>query len=54
MTRASVGAVTLVLPEDRIGVLPCQYLEQAIAARVIDAGRFTIPRPLFGARTYSN
>jgi len=24
-------------------VLPCQYLERAIAARVIDAGRFTIP-----------
>ncbi|HTL86993.1 MAG TPA: 2'-deoxycytidine 5'-triphosphate deaminase [Acidimicrobiia bacterium] len=35
--------MTLVLPDDRIGVLPCQYLEQAIAARVIDAGRFTIP-----------
>ena len=28
---------------DRNGVLPCQYLERAIAARVIDAGRFTIP-----------
>ena len=26
-----------------MGVLPCQYLERAIAARVIDAGRFTIP-----------
>ena len=25
-------------------MLPCQYLERAIAARVIDAGRFTIPR----------
>jgi dCTP deaminase len=25
------------------GVLPCQYLEQAIAARVITADRFTIP-----------
>ncbi len=31
------------LPADRTGVLPCQYLERAIAARVIDAGRFTIP-----------
>jgi dCTP deaminase len=31
------------LPSDRVGVLPCQYLERAIAARVIDAGRFTIP-----------
>jgi dCTP deaminase len=35
--------VDLVLPADRTGVLPCQYLERAIAARVIDAGRFTIP-----------
>src|SRR6478736_7999496 len=26
-----------------MGVLPCQYLERAIAARVVDAGRFTIP-----------
>src|SRR6058998_2464621 len=26
-----------------MGVLPYQYLERAIAARVIDAGRFTIP-----------
>ncbi len=33
----------LELPADRTGVLPCQYLERAIAARVIDAGRFTIP-----------
>ncbi|HEY5173090.1 MAG TPA: 2'-deoxycytidine 5'-triphosphate deaminase, partial [Acidimicrobiia bacterium] len=31
------------LPADRTGVLPCQYLERAIAARVVDAGRFTIP-----------
>jgi len=35
--------VTLVLPSDRVGVLPCQYLEQAIRARVINAGPFTIP-----------
>jgi len=33
----------LVLPADRSGVLPCQYLEAAIAARVIHADRFTIP-----------
>ena len=33
----------LELPAGRTGVLPCQYLERAIAARVIDAGRFTIP-----------
>ena len=31
------------LPADRTGVLPCQYLERAIEARVIEAGRFTIP-----------
>ena len=31
------------LPAGRTGVLPCQYLEAAIAAKVIDAGRFTIP-----------
>jgi dCTP deaminase len=31
------------LPPGRAGVLPCQYLERAIAAKVIDAGRFTIP-----------
>ncbi|MDQ1380939.1 MAG: 2-deoxycytidine 5-triphosphate deaminase, partial [Actinomycetota bacterium] len=31
------------LPLYRKGVLPCQYIEKAIAARVIDAGRFTIP-----------
>jgi dCTP deaminase len=35
--------MVLDLPSDRIGVLPCQYLERAIATRVIDAGRFTIP-----------
>ena len=33
----------LELPSGQTGVLPCQYLERAIAARVIDAGRFTIP-----------
>ena len=33
----------LELPAGRTGVFPCQYLERAIAARVIDAGRFTIP-----------
>ncbi|HUI48516.1 MAG TPA: 2'-deoxycytidine 5'-triphosphate deaminase [Acidimicrobiia bacterium] len=32
------------LPLYRKGVLPCQYLERAIDAKVIDAGRFTIPR----------
>ena len=26
------------LPADRTGVLPCQYLERAIEARVIEAG----------------
>ena len=31
------------LPLYRKGVLPCQHLERAIAAGVIDAGRFTIP-----------
>src|SRR4051812_876765 len=42
---ASLGwqAVDLDLPLYRKGVLPCQYLEQAIAARVIHADRFTIP-----------
>jgi dCTP deaminase len=33
----------LALPSGRRGVLPCQYLEQAIATRVIHADRFTIP-----------
>jgi dCTP deaminase len=36
--------VELDLPLYRKGVLPCQYLERAIAAKVIDAGRFTIPQ----------
>src|SRR4051794_6389260 len=44
---ASVGSALVVadfdLPSGRHGVLPCQYLERAIAARVVDAGRFTIP-----------
>jgi dCTP deaminase len=31
------------LPADAAGVLPCQHLERAIAAGVVDAGRFTIP-----------
>jgi dCTP deaminase len=31
-----------VLPEGT-GVLPCQYLEQAIATGIVDAGRFTVP-----------
>ncbi len=35
--------MALELPSGRSGVLPCQYLEQAIAARVIHADRFTIP-----------
>ncbi len=35
--------MALELPPDLAGVLPCQYLERAIAERVIDAGRFTIP-----------
>lgn len=34
----------LELPRDSEGVLPNQYLEAAIAAGVIDAGDFTIPR----------
>jgi dCTP deaminase len=34
---------TFELPSGKSGVLPSQYLERAIAARVIDAGRFTIP-----------
>ena len=33
----------LELPPDRTGVLACQHLERAIAARVIDASRFKIP-----------
>src|SRR3984893_14928362 len=41
--RIASAAVDLDLPSGRAGVLPCQYLERAIAARVIDAGRFTIP-----------
>src|SRR5947209_5534345 len=41
--RIASAAVDLDLPTGRTGVLPCQYLERAIAARVIDAGRFTIP-----------
>jgi dCTP deaminase len=35
--------VAFELPSDRTGVLPCQYLEQAIATRVVHADRFTIP-----------
>jgi len=35
--------VELDLPLYRKGVLPCQHLERAIGAGVIDAGRFTIP-----------
>jgi len=35
--------VDLELPPDRTGVLACQHLERAIAARVIDASRFKIP-----------
>ncbi len=41
--RLGCAPVSFDLPGDRTGVLPCQYLERAIAARVIDAGRFTIP-----------
>ncbi|HET9730904.1 MAG TPA: 2'-deoxycytidine 5'-triphosphate deaminase, partial [Acidimicrobiia bacterium] len=36
-------ATRLELPAAAVGVLPCQYLERAIAAGVIHAGRFTIP-----------
>jgi dCTP deaminase len=35
--------VAFELPSGRTGVLPCQYLEQAIGARVVHADRFTIP-----------
>ena len=35
--------MALVLPADRTGVLPCQYLERAITARVVD--RFPIGTP---------
>src|SRR6478752_4389541 len=38
----SMRGVPLELPPGA-GVLPCQYLEQAIAARVVHADRFTIP-----------
>jgi dCTP deaminase len=38
-----LARVGLYLPPDRTGVLPCQYLEQAIVARVIHGDRFTIP-----------
>jgi dCTP deaminase len=38
-----VSVSPLSLPEDTTGVLPCQHLEAAIAAGVVDAGRFTIP-----------
>jgi dCTP deaminase len=33
----------LILPEGREGVLPSQYLQQAVAAGVVDAGNFKIP-----------
>jgi dCTP deaminase len=35
--------VSLDLPAGRTGVLPCQHLEQAIAARVLHAGAYEIP-----------
>ncbi len=35
--------MALDLPAGRTGVLPCQHLEQAIAARVTHAGAWTIP-----------
>jgi dCTP deaminase len=38
-----VTSTGLQLPAGKAGVLPCQHLEQAITARIIDAGRFTIP-----------
>jgi dCTP deaminase len=41
--RTAADPTTLELPEGRDGVLPCQYLERAIAARVVHADRFTIP-----------
>jgi dCTP deaminase len=40
--QTATGPATLELPPGE-GVLPCQYLEQAIAARVVHADRFTIP-----------
>jgi hypothetical protein len=43
-TEGANVAEGLNLPAGRAGVLPCQYLEQAITTHVIDAGRFTIPR----------
>ncbi len=39
----SPSAPAFELPGGGTGVLPCQYLERAIAARVVHAGRFTIP-----------
>jgi dCTP deaminase len=41
--RTAADPTSLELPEGRDGVLPCQYLERAIAARVVNADRFTIP-----------
>src|SRR3954465_10030993 len=41
--RLASAAVNFEIPSGGAGVLPCQYLERAIATRVIDAGRFTIP-----------
>src|SRR3954470_15010212 len=41
--RLASAAVNFEIPSGGAGVLPCQYLERAIQARVIDAGRFTIP-----------
>jgi dCTP deaminase len=38
-----MGSPGLTLPDGTAGVLPCQHLEAAISAGVIDAGRFTIP-----------
>ena len=43
MLRTAADPTSLELPEGRDGVLPCQYLERAIAARVVNADRFTIP-----------
>src|ERR1700722_793653 len=42
MNAATLRAM-LSLPPGRAGVLPNHYLAEAIGAKVIDAGRFTIP-----------
>jgi dCTP deaminase len=43
MTYAAPPPAMLSLPPGGVGVLPNHFLGEAIAAKVIDAGRFTIP-----------